>query len=1132
MSLQFILGSSGSGKSDWLCQCVMEEAMAHPEKRFLFLVPEQFTMQTQKEFVNRHPRHSILNIDVLSFQRLAFRVFDDLGMTDFVVLEENGKNLVLRRVAAAREKDLRILQGNIRKRGYISEMKSLLSELTQYHVTLEDIAGVRDRLEEKNALWYKLNDILILYQGFGEFLKGRYVTADEVVTLLTKVTPESGMLKDSVVVLDGFTGFTPVQNEFLQQLLPYAESVRVALTMDEREPLYGEPDIQDLFYLSKKTIQSLSAIAMDCQTGILPPLRMENGRHKRYRKAPALFHLEQNLFRSRPARYTADQEEITVCGFFQPGDELHYVAGEIRRLVSGGDIRYVEIGVVTGDVPSYASYAEEIFELYQIPLFIDQKKNILFHPLTELIRAVLEMETSDYSYESIMRFFRSGLGGMDIRDIDLLENYLLAHSIRGWSGWNKKWVRTAAWLEEEELSCLNEMRLAFISLLAPFHETFHNRQSTVRDMTRALYELLVKLHVQEQILAQKEQYEQQGMLAQARENEQIFTIVTELADKLVELLGDETVSGKEFSEILDAGFEASKVGIIPPGYDRVLFGDIERTRLEHIKVLFFIGVNDGIIPGSGVSSGILSEFEREKLADYEIGLAPTAREKAFIQKFYLYLNMTKPSRKLYLTYARAGQEGDTRRKSYLISAVLKLFPGLGVRTPGEEAPATPHSSLRYFLGGLDGAKNGEATEEWIALYAWYMRHGEWTAPVKRYVDAAFFAHQDSRLTAQLCHALYGKVLENSVTRLERFAGCAFAHFLQYGLKLFARQSGGFEPVDFGNILHDALEQYAKRMEAGGDNWFQITAAQRQKYAKEAIEMAIASCGNPALADEERTIYLVRRMEKVLNRTLEVLERQIRSGSFVPEHYEVSFQSVSDLESVRFSLGDEEKMRLRGRIDRMDVWEREREVYVRVIDYKSGNTSFSLLNVYHGLQLQLVVYLNASMELLRKKYPGKELKPAGIFYYHMDDPLLDTDEELSEEEIRERIFAKLKLDGYVNSDPQVYREMDHDMQSSSSILPVTENKDGTLRKTSKAASVEQFGTLSEYVGRKIKELGTRMMQGEIGVSPYELGDATPCGYCPYRSVCGFDERIDGYEYRRLERFDSAEEIMEQMKQLLE
>ncbi len=280
MSLQFILGSSGSGKSDWLCQCVMEEAMAHPEKRFLFLVPEQFTMQTQKEFVNRHPRHSILNIDVLSFQRLAFRVFDDLGMTDFVVLEENGKNLVLRRVAAAREKDLRILQGNIRKRGYISEMKSLLSELTQYHVTLEDIAGVRDRLEEKNALWYKLNDILILYQGFGEFLKGRYVTADEVVTLLTKVTPESGMLKDSVVVLDGFTGFTPVQNEFLQQLLPYAESVRVALTMDEREPLYGEPDIQDLFYLSKKTIQSLSAIAMDCQTGILPPLRMENGRRR------------------------------------------------------------------------------------------------------------------------------------------------------------------------------------------------------------------------------------------------------------------------------------------------------------------------------------------------------------------------------------------------------------------------------------------------------------------------------------------------------------------------------------------------------------------------------------------------------------------------------------------------------------------------------------------------------------------------------------------------------------------------------------------------------------------------------------------------------------------------------------
>lgn len=1131
MSLQFIFGNSGSGKSTWLYEHVLEQAQKHPQKDFLFLVPEQYTMKTQKEFVDRHPAHSILNIDVLSFQRLAYRVFDDLGMMDFVVLEETGKNLVLRNVASAMEKKLQLLGGSIRKTGYISEIKSLISELTQYHVSLEDLEQVRDALEQKNALWYKLNDILTLYRGFREFLEGRYVTADEIVTLLTKAAPESEMLRGSVVVLDGYTGFTPVQNEFLEELLVLAESVQVAVTMDVREPIYGKPDIQDLFYLSKKTVQSLCEIAGSRSVELLDPVMLEDGHSKRYADAPAIFHLEQNLFRRCPAKYTQEQEEIRICSLFQPKNELRFVAGEIHRLVSQEHYRYLDIAVVTGDVPSYANYAEEIFELYGIPLFVDQKKNILFHPMIELVRAVLEMETADYSYESVMRYFKSGLSGFceSIATMDLMENYLLAFGIRGWSRWKKSWVRPASWLEEAELEGLNDAREAFVECFEPFHEVFHKKGATVCEMTAALYELLVRLRVQEQVAVQKEQFEAEGMLAQAKENEQIYGIVMELFDKLAELLGEETVSPKEYAQILDAGFEASKVGIIPPGFDRVLFGDIERTRLEHIKVLFFVGVNDGIIPKNEADSGILSEFEREKLAGFDLTLAPTAREKAFIQKFYLYLNLTKPSKKLYLTCSQAGQDGDTRRRSYLIGAVRKMFPKLMIRTPEAETAATPESSMQYFLSGLAQAKNNEASEEWKALYAWYMRQERWAQTVLDYVKAAFFVHRDSQLSTEICRQLYGTILENSVTRLERFAGCAFAHFLQYGLQLSKRQLNEFEPVDFGSILHDALERFARRMQEAGDDWFRLTPEHQQQYAREAIEQAIAACKNTALADGERNIYLVRRMEKVLNRTVDVLGRQIRSGSFIPENYEVSFQYVNQLDAINFTLSEEEKMRLRGRIDRMDVWEREHEVYVRVIDYKSGNTSFQLLSLYHGLQLQLVVYLNAAMELMRAKHPDKEIKPAGIFYYHIDDPLLDTENEESEEEIREQIFEKLKLDGYVNSDPKVYRAMDHEMQSTSRILPVTENKDGTLRKNSKAASQEQFAVISDYVNRKIAQLGERMMRGEIAVNPYELGDRTPCGYCPYRSVCGFDEKIDGFYYRRLEKFDQASEVLEKMEQ---
>ena len=328
MSLQFITGNSGSGKSTWLYEQVIAEAAEYPQKNFLYLVPEQFTMQTQKEFIDRHPSHSILNIDVLSFERLAYRVFDELGMMDFVVLEETGKNLVLRSAALKKEGSLSVLGAGIRKTGYISEIKSLISELTQYHVSPEDLESVRDGLEQKNALWYKLGDILTLYRGFQDFLEGKYVTSDEIVTL------------------DNYTGFTPVQNEFLEELLVLAERVQAALTTDDREPLYGRANVQELFYLSKKTYQSLCEIAKRQGVEILEPVVMGNGRNRRYQNAPAIFHLEQNLFRRNPAKYRENPAEIQICSLFQPKNELRYVAGEIRRLVSGHGYRFIDIAVV------------------------------------------------------------------------------------------------------------------------------------------------------------------------------------------------------------------------------------------------------------------------------------------------------------------------------------------------------------------------------------------------------------------------------------------------------------------------------------------------------------------------------------------------------------------------------------------------------------------------------------------------------------------------------------------------------------------------------------------------------------------------------------------------------------------
>lgn len=1196
MSLQFIFGNSGSGKSDYLYEYILEQAAKQPEQNFLILVPEQFTMQTQRELVTRQKNHAIMNVDVLSFARLAYRVFDELGKQELVILEETGKNLVLRKVAEIKKQELMVLGGNMNKMGYIGEVKSLISELTQYNITPEDLEQFLGEETVGDALKWKMKDILTMYRGFREYIEGKYITAEEVLSLLCDVAGESALLRNSVIVFDEFTGFTPIQNLLMRELLQLAERVMVSVTMDIREDFYHSRGVHELFAMSKKTVEVLQKMAFEMAVPVEEPVILEPGEKKRYLDAPALFFMEQNLFRPTYKRWQEENGNISITGLKDPREELAFAAREITRLVREKGYCYKDIALVTGDVPQYANYVPEIFEQYGIPYFIDQTRNILFHPFIEFIRAALEVVEYDFSYQSIFRFLRSGLvyriaavpngkkaekeTGMaeaepavqesgsaeEIEslkenrekgstekyltetDVDRLENYVLAKGIRGRKRWSEPWTfvmqqnvqEGTADLMQAQMLRLNQVRERIAAVFEPLFAVFHGTEHTVAEQTYALYHFIRELHVEEQ-LKEKELAYQSGneqkaapsskMQMKAQEYAQIYKIVMDLLDKVTSLLGEEHISIREYGDILDAGFEAAKVGIIPPGNDRVTIGDIERTRLNHIKILFFAGVNDGVVPKSGSTGSIISQFEREKMAEHHLELAPGAREKVFIQKFYLYLNMTKPSDALYVTFSKVNPDGKALRRSYLIGTLLHMFPKMQVQEPEEteteEDVLTPENGMQFFLEGLE--QKEEPGELWNALANWYLSREPFAEEAKRLLSAAFKTHTGEPISRAVTKALYGTVLENSVTRLERFAACAFAHYLDYGLHLRERELQEFASVDMGNIYHDALEHFAKRVDQSEYTWFDLPEEVRTEWIEASMEDAIAGCTNAGVFEDARNRYLLARMKDTVRRTVWALTVQVQKGKFVPSEFEVTFSRADDLEAIQFTLSEEEKMRLRGRIDRVDTYETEDKVYVKIIDYKSGNTSFSLLNLYHGLQLQLVVYLNTALELVAKKHPGKAAEPAGIFYYHIDNPMVEGNGTESEEEIRRAVLEELKLNGLVNEAPEVYRAMDTDFSGSSAVIPVALKTDGSLKATSKTASTYDFRTMSEYVNRTVTAAGRKILDGDVSVQPYELSGRTGCDYCPYHTVCGFDTRIPGFSYRRLEKFDDAASILEQMKQ---
>lgn len=1109
MSLQMIFGGSGSGKSNYVYSRILEQSKAEPDRTFFILVPEQFTMQTQRELVLRQENHSIMNVDVVSFNRLAFRVFDELGKGSLSILEETGKNLVLRRVAETQQENLQLIKTSMKKSGYINEVKSVISELTQYQIEPGHLDTFVQDESQPPLFRFKIQDIQTMYQGFLEYLKGRYITAEELLEVLAQLADQSQILKDSVIVLDGFTGFTPVQYSLLRELMKTAGEILVTITLDEREDPWHTAGIQELFYMSKKTAKALQEIGEQTCTSIKEPCWTRHSEQSRFGKSPALLWLEQNLFRTKSGAYSKQAPEIAMYSLMNPRQELHFIAAEIKRLVREEQYRYKDFAIVCGNVEMYGNYAKEIMDSYEIPLFLDTKKNIVFHPMAEFLKRSLSLLEQDFSYETVLGYLRCGLSGISLEEVDLLENYLLAQGIRGYKKWQSKWVRRRNVKSQEELDQINELREKLVQQFQPLREVFRKKDSTVMEQSRIFYEMIYSLDVELQLREYEQNFVNAREPALAKEYAQIYKTVMDLMDKMAELLGGEHLSLREYREILEAGLEAAAIGIIPPGYDRVVFGDIERTRLSDVKVLFFAGVNDGLIPKAVEHGGIISQSDRECFAAHGMELAPTDQQRSFIQRFYLYLNLTKPSNRLYITWFRVSQDGKETRKSYLVGTILKMFPKIQVKQWEKQSAleqiVTPESSMVYFIEKLKNIKREGPDAVFKALYWWYRSKEEWKDRAVSLLDAAFYQYQAGAMGAQVTAALYGTVLENSVTRLEQFCTCAFSHFLEYGLQLEERSLGEFAPVDMGSLFHQALERYSIAMEKAGYHWFDVPREERERMIEGAVEDTLGAESGNLVVNDARTAYLISRVKRILRRTIETIAQQIQTSHFSPEGYEISFSFEEDLDSVTFSLSEEEKMRLRGRIDRIDTRKEEDKIYVKVVDYKSGSQDFQLLSLYHGLQLQLVVYMNSALELVKRKYPDKEVVPGGMYYYHLDDPVVEGDFGKSDAEIREKILEELKLKGVG-----------------------AQIEDASVSKKSQKAGEEEFQVLSNFVSHKIREIGHRIFSGEIGANPYQLGDRTGCDYCPYHGVCGFDASIPGQDYQRMENIKEQDIILERMR----
>ncbi len=1118
MSLQFIFGGSGSGKSTFIREKVIKESMEHPEKQYFIVVPDQFTMATQKAVVMSHPKKTIFNVDVQSFSRLCYRIFEEVGQKELCLIDDTGKNLILRKVAfdLGREGKIPFLFKNMEKIGCQHEVKGILSEFMQYGMTPADVEKMISYSDGKSALKEKLRDLKTIYSAFLEALSEKYVTGEERLSILAKNIEKSELLKGSVLYFDGFTGFTPVQRQVIAALLLSCEEVWVSLTIDAKDAknMLGGEKIRDteLFHLTMKSYDTLCKLSKETRTARGEDVFLTTESPSRFQNAMSLSFLEKNLFRKEKEVFSGELSGLHVSQLPTPAEEMDYVGKMIRKLVKEKGYAYRDIAVVTGDLSKYQSAAKERLSFYEIPIFIDQGVGVSLNPFTEYLLSALDVLLTDFSYDSMMRFLRSGLTGLVRASIDQLAAYMKARNIRGKSRWSKAFALgfngDAALMKE-----VNASREAVMRLLAPLLDIpvskKEEKQENAEVLARSIYAFMDGSNLEAQLLQRAKYFEQQNDLQRAKEYEKIYAYMIEVLSQMVELLAEERMSLREFKDILEAGVSEMEIGMIPRTVDYVLIGDMERTRLNGVKVLFFVGMNDGVVPKNVKGTGLLSDMEREFFREGGFELSPSPREKMIDQRLYLYMNLCSPSERLYVSYSLADMDGSELRPSYLVDELTSLYGGnllieKPLRIPMVERLVSLGDAKEYFAGLLGEYASGALLapgreEERSVLAGLYALLG---AENQELIDGAFYTYRPTKLSEDLVKALYGMNLKVSVSRLEGYAACAYRHFLKYGLSLSPEEDIRFSAPDLGNFFHTILQRFGMYLEEKHIAWAGISREEAAPILHEIVEKEAPAYSEALLFQDATTAYQIHRMERILLRTVERVGYQLKKGKFDKMRFEITLKRAVTLEEFQ-----DYSVTMTGTIDRLDTAEIDDKIYVRIVDYKSGDRKINVAQIYEGQQLQLAVYMDEALRCTAEDNPDKQVMPAGMFYYHVQDPYKDATESADYENwIREQT----KLSGLISEQEEVYEVLDNRYENGakggSDVVYLDYKKDGTLTAASQVPKEQTFMEVINTAEEMCKQHITGILAGEKKIKPH---DKESCKYCDYKEVCGYDSRLRGF-----------------------
>lgn len=1058
--LELIIGRAGTGKTFYCLDQLKSLIENEPLERQYLLVPAYMTYKSERELAAL--TGGSLNTYVLSFQRFAQQLLNELGGSITPRISDIGRRLLLKKILLDRNKrdQLKYFAKAAKQRGFSESLAEQLKELRSYSIDAEALRGLT--FETEDELADKISDLAMLADDFKALIEGKKNDDEDVLELAAATLDQSVEIKNADVFIDGFIFFDPQQRNLLRSLIKSARNVHITLTMEAAIDTSENRRALGMFHRAFQTFSMLQKLAEELSIEVKISRLTKNFRFKN--KALAL--LEERLFEFPPtfSKVEHSVEGVKVVEAASRRVEAEMAAREIRRLLDEKHYRNREIGILLRD-DTYADLLKPVFEKHHIDYFNDAKRAGAHHPLAELIRSALEMQS--WKSDAIFRCLRTGFFNVERNDVDLLENYALEFGVKGRKKWTQSepwtWHRRevdddvddpAAWQQKRSADA-DAIRRKIIEPLIAFAEKMRDAKNmTLR--AEVLYSLLESLNVYEKLSEWSKAAQEAGDLALSREHLKIWDDVTTMLEQFSEALGDEPIALKEFEALINEGLDSLKVSMIPPGLDEVTVAQFDQNSLQNARAIFILGFSDGEMPRRSTEKGLFSDADRLHLRDLGLEISLGGLESSLAEKFLLYRGLTEGREFLYLSYPLADAEGKAMKASSLLERITKLLP-----IKKEFAPIdilTPEEQREIIIGDLQLEKS----------------------------------------TAKKLFTRYSR-LSGSVSRFEKFMSCPFKHFAQYGLRLEERREWTFRPPDVGNILHAILKKFGERMQSERRRWGDVDNDEMIAIVNELVDEVAPRLNNRLLKSSRAYEYQLERIRRLSKESLRRLIELDRVSKFHPLKLETSFGRKGELQ-LKYNLNGT-TLELNGRIDRIDVDEDEN--YFLIMDYKTGsNVTLNAVDFYFGLNLQLLTYLLASNDLFR----AEQLKPAGMFYFLLRYPAKTIDKEISEEQAQAELEKDLRMQGMMLRDKDVVDEID----GTQKFIRARFTQDGKFYQSTNAKTADEFQHLISYVRSIFQNIGEKMLDGEISARPFKKNDnQTGCTFCEFKAMCGFEPDSDNW-----------------------